>query len=427
MVDMKWNEKHWKRSVKKFGQFMEPLVAELGRSERREGAVLYVEGLLTPGQRKSVEPLAARLHVDYQKLQQFITDSPWEDSQVWSAIRREVVPVMEPLAAWIIDETGWIKQGSKSVGVAPQYCGAVGKQANCQVSVHLTVSNGEMALPIAGRLYLPESWTSDRGRCEEAGVPSTVEFQTKPQIACQLIREALRDGVPRAPVLGDSVYGNGGPLRRVLREEGLEYFFQVEERLLAWTHAVRIEPSRKCWRVAEGQSSPLTVRAIAEKIPRKQWQSCCWKDAENREQTTRLAWLPIYLWSDLNEETGDWPPTWLVVDWPLGKADPYHCYVAHLKLPPNKSRCLRMSRNRFHIEQYFQRDKDDLGLDHYEGRSWRGFHHHLVLAAVAYIFVLITYLESKKKFWIYVGGSAASDSAVVGALNRLLSVLPHEI
>lgn len=156
-------------------------------------------------------------------------------------------------------------------------------------------------------------------------------------------------------------------------------------------------------------------------------KSSCWKDAEDQGQTTRIAWLPIYLQSDLDQDTGDWPRTWLVVDWPEGKPDPYHCYAAHLHAKPNKARCVRLSRSRFHIEQYFQRDKDDLGLDHFEGRSWRGFHHHLVLAALAYIFVLLVYMESKKKFWVYVGSSAASDSAVAGAVNRLLSVLPHEI
>ena len=131
-------------------------MAELGRSERREGATLYVQGLLLPGERKSIEPLAERLGIDSQKLQQFIADSPWDQEEVWWAIRREVVPVMEPLAAWIIDETGWLKQGRNSVGVAHQYCGAVGKQANCQVSVEVVVSDGEIAAPVAARLYLPE-------------------------------------------------------------------------------------------------------------------------------------------------------------------------------------------------------------------------------------------------------------------------------
>jgi len=129
---MDWNQKLWRRSIEEFPEFLEPLVAELGRSERREGAALYVQGLLMPGERKSVEPMAERLGVDSQKLQQFVADSPQEEQPAWGAIRREVVPVMEPLAAWTIDETGWLKQGDKSVGVAHQYCGAVGKQANCQ-------------------------------------------------------------------------------------------------------------------------------------------------------------------------------------------------------------------------------------------------------------------------------------------------------
>src|SRR5208282_6197335 len=141
---MPWNEKLWKDSIDQFAEFLEPLVCRLGRTERRVGAALYVQGLLLPGERKSIEPMGQRLGTDSQKLQQFIADSPWAEEQVWQAIRREVVPVMEPLSAWIIDETGWLKQGDKSVGVAHQYCGAVGKQANCQVSVEVVVSDGEI-------------------------------------------------------------------------------------------------------------------------------------------------------------------------------------------------------------------------------------------------------------------------------------------
>ena len=173
---MQRNQKLWRRSLDQFAEFLEPLVAGLGRSERREGAALYVQGLLLPGERKSIEPMAERLRTDSQKLQQFLADSPWDEQDVWRAIRREVIPVMEPLAAWIIDETGWLKQGSKSVGVAHQYCGAVGKQANCQVSVEVVVSDGEIAAPVAGRLYLPESWTGDQARRQAAGVRSKKNF-----------------------------------------------------------------------------------------------------------------------------------------------------------------------------------------------------------------------------------------------------------
>jgi SRSO17 transposase len=142
---MEWNQKLWQRSVDQLTGFLEPLTAELGRSERREGMALYVRGLLMPGERKSIEPMAERLGVDKQKLQQLMADSPWDEQEVWHAIRRYVVPAMEPLAAWIVDETGWLKQGKESVGVAHQYCGAVGKNARCQVSVEVVATDGEIA------------------------------------------------------------------------------------------------------------------------------------------------------------------------------------------------------------------------------------------------------------------------------------------
>ena len=152
---MKWNMKMWQRSVEEFGDFIEPILYHLGRSERREGATLYLQGLLTPGERKSIEPIAERLRVDSQKLQQFMADSPWDEAAVWRAIRQEIIPTLGNPAAWIVDETGWLKQGRKSVGVSHQYCGAVGKQANCQISVEVVVSDGAIAAPVAGRLYLP--------------------------------------------------------------------------------------------------------------------------------------------------------------------------------------------------------------------------------------------------------------------------------
>ena len=146
---MQWNQKLWQKSVEDFGDFLEPIAREMGRSERREGAALYIEGLLTPGERKSIEPMAERLAVDSQKLQQFVADSPWDEQRVWQAIRREIIPVLATPLAWIVDETGWVKQGDKSVGVSHQYCGAVGKRASCQVSVEVVVSDGEIAAPVA--------------------------------------------------------------------------------------------------------------------------------------------------------------------------------------------------------------------------------------------------------------------------------------
>ena len=205
MKPIRWNAKLWKESVKRFHEFMAPLITGLGRSERRVAAARYVEGLLMPGHRKSIGPMAERLGVDAQSLQQFVTDSPWNDEELWTAIRQEIIPHLEPLEAWVVDETGWVKQGAHSVGVAPQYCGAVGKRANCQVSVEVVVSDGGIAAPVGGRLYLPESWMQDRERCAAAGVPEEVSMATKPELALQILRQAQSDGVPPAPLLGDSV------------------------------------------------------------------------------------------------------------------------------------------------------------------------------------------------------------------------------
>jgi SRSO17 transposase len=424
---MKWNSAHWQRKITELQQFIEPLVAHLGRSERRESAALYIQGLLLPGQRKSIEPMAERLRIDSQKLQQFIADSPWPDRLVWHAIRNDVIPMVEPLQAWVIDETGWLKQGNDSVGVSHQYCGAVGKQAQCQVAVELVVTDGEVTAPVAGQLYLPESWAQDGPRREKAGVPKEVKFQTKPQIACDLIAEALADGLTAAPILGDAVYGNAGDLRSRLRRWRLEYFLNAEEHWLAWLHRPKLSQGPKYWTVAKTAPPGQKLRQLAEGFRAAEWQAAAWQAADGEKRATRLAWKPIYLHGDLDEKSGQWPPCWLVADWPQGQADPYHIYVAWLKQPPAKGRALRLSRGRWTIEQYFQRGKDDLGLDHYEGRSWRGFHHHLTMSAVAYLFVVVDYLRTKKNFRPDVGTGVASDATIAGAFARLLSLLPDRI
>jgi len=424
---MQWNQKLWQRSIGQFAGFLESLSAGLGRRERREGVALYVQGLLMPGERKSIEPMAERLEVDSQRLQQLMTDSPWDEEEVWRAIRRNVVPVMEPLSAWVVDETGWLKQGNKSVGVAHQYCGAVGKTANCQVSVEVVVSDGEIAAPVAGRLYLPESWAGDSERRREAGIPEAVRFQTKPEIAVDLVKQVLADGVSPAPVLGDEVYGTSGEFRRELRRLGLEYFLNAGSELRAWTEPVKTRRAGKHWVVVKGEPQSSSLGALSRTFTDGQWHNVAWQAADRTKRQTRIAWLAVYVLSDLDPDTGEWPQTWLVVDWPEEDAEPYHIYLARLKTGPVPIRCLRLSRGRFVVEQFFQRDKTDLGLDHYEGRSWLGFHHHLALAAVAYLFVLVIYLRSKKNFWCDVGKGTASDTAVAGAVNRTLPLLQDAI
>jgi SRSO17 transposase len=422
---MDWNAKLWRRSCEQFERFMIPLTVPLGRSERRIAATHYVEGLLLPGERKSIEPMAERLRFDAQRLQQFIKDSPWQDQGVWEVIRREVAPHLEPIEAWIVDETGWPKQGRHSVGVSHQYCGALGKQANCQVSVEVVISDGFVAAPMAGRLYLPESWTKDRKRCREAGVPEAVEFATKSQIALELIKEVVADEVDRAPVLGDSAYGDSYDFREELRRCDLEFFLQVTpQEHKGWLEEVATRLKGQ-YRVVDEKTAERArdlVQITTGLLPAA-WKDCSWKAVDGKQHKTRLAWVEVYLMRGLKEPNGHLEKVWLVVDWPKGESEPYHYYLAHFDRQPSKALCLKLSRSRWHIEQYFQRSKDDLGLDHYEGRSWRGFHHHLVMSAIAYLFILTVYLSAKKNFWAHVGEEPQSDPALAGAINRMLSVL----
>jgi SRSO17 transposase len=425
---MTWNKTQWEQSAKRLPEFLSPLVQDLGRSERRVGATLYVEGLLMPGQRKSIEPMAERLGVDAQKLQQFITDSPWEESALWKAIRPLAVDCLEPVEAWIVDETGWLKQGQHSVGVGHQYCGAAGKSANCQVNVQVAITDGLVAVPVGARLYLPESWTKDRARCRQAGVPDQVEFATKPQIAVDLIKEAMADGVVRAPVLGDNAYGINGEFRDQLRALGLEFFLQVDaHHLTGWAQPVKVEKQRTHWHVVAGAPAASTLLALWAGQKKVQWHACSWKKADGQRHHTRLGWMKVYLPGALGRGAQSLEEAWLVVDWPEGEAEAYHYYLAHLHREPTVARMLRLSRSRWNIEQYFQRAKDDLGLDHYEGRSWRGFHHHLVLAVLAYLFVAVVFLGAKKNFWCDVGAGVEADASVAAEVDRLLSLLRQKI
>jgi len=347
---------------------------------------------------------------------------------MWRAIRQEIIPHLEPLEAWVVDETGWVKQGSHSVGVSHQYCGAVGKRANCQVSVEVVVSDGWIAAPVGGRLYLPESWTQARERCAAAGVPEEVAWATKPELALEILRQAQRDGVPPAPVLGDSVYGNNTAFRAGVRQLGMEFFLQVEgDSLKGWDHEVRTEVKRVLRYVHPDEPPAETLAELTRRLPDSEWKNCSWVTAGGQTRRTRLAWRPVFLQHDLRHAGGELEKVWLVVDWPTGDSEPYHYYLAHRYRPPTKAYCLKLSRSRWHIEQYFQRSKDDLGLDHFEGRSWRGFHHHLVLSAIAYLFILAMYLRRKKNFWCDVGTDSPRDPALASEIERTLSFMWSKI
>jgi len=407
-----WTKAQWARSARELEGYLQPLAEGLGRSERRVAFGRYVTGLLIPGQRKSITPMAERLEVDAQVLQQFLTDSPWEEEALWRQLRQEVVGCLGTLDYWIIDETGWIKQGRESVGVQHQYCGAVGKQANCQISVQLMFSDGWICTPVAGRLYLPQSWCQDEPRRSRGKVPSEVQFATKPQIALDLIDQAVSEGLPKAPILADAVYGHNESFRSGLRQLGLEYALHANGgQATAWSQA----PTAGC-------PPAMVLSELSQHWPLR---SCAWRTANGRLQRTRLAWSKIWLASDRPPAGQPWPWHWLVVDWPQDQPQPKQLVLVHLQRALSKNLALRLCRSRWQIEQSFSRAKDDLGLDHLEARSWRAFHHHLALCAVAYFFVTWMTLRSKKNFSCDLGTGFASDSTLSAEMARLLSILPN--
>jgi SRSO17 transposase len=229
-------------------------------------------------------------------------------------------------------------------------------------------------------------------------VPEDIVFATKPMIALQLVKDALADGVPPAPVLGDAAYGDNAEFRAGLRTLGQEFFLQVDAaKHKGWSFAVPTELKQVRRRPAADAPASQTLAQIAAEIPAVQWECAKWKTANGKPAETRLAWREVWLQHGLRKAGGDLERLGLVVDWPADSAEPYHCYLAHLHQAPSKELCLTLSRSRWHIEQYFQRAKDDLGFDHFEGRCWNGFHHHLVLSALAYLFILTVHGGSKKR------------------------------
>src|SRR4051812_16934207 len=273
------NDRHPRAGEQRLQDYLAQLADVLGHADRKERLVGYCTGLLLPGERKSVKPMAARLDPAqvpslHQALHHFVATSPWHDAAVLAAVREQVLPALTrhgPITAWIIDDTGFPKKGTHSVGVARQYCGQLGKQDNCQVAVSLSVANSLASLPVAFELYLPENWASDPARRAKAGVPPELGFRTKPQIALAQIRRALADGVPPGIILGDAGYGIDTDFRHALSELGLAYIMGVQSSLGVWPPGHGPLPPKpwsgkgrppKLWR-RDSEHQPVTAKELA--------------------------------------------------------------------------------------------------------------------------------------------------------------------
>lgn len=389
--------------------FLQDLLEPMGRKERRNWARVYLEGLLLDGQRKSIEPMAARLAgADVQALRQFVGQSPWTVEEIGRRLALKMVDLLSEAEVWIIDDTSFPKAGKHSVGVARQYCGALGKIANCQVAVTLHWSGAAASCPLGWRLYLPQEWCADPDRLAKVKVPPEVQYRTKSALALELIDQARAWGVPPRPVVADSFYGNEFDLREQLRQRDMHYVMQVEPSTVAWDQEPDIpQPGpgksgrpRKHPRL-ESIPRPRNLSSLARTLPADAWQVVEWREGSRGPQRSRFALLQVWAaheWRTRSQMKRE--AEWLLLEWPENAAAPSKYWLAWFKDQlPGLRQTVSIARSRWRIELDYRELKDELGLDHYEGRHWLGWHHHVMLVTIAYAFLRTEQLRLKKNFW----------------------------
>jgi SRSO17 transposase len=392
-------------SAERFSVYFEGLVSVIGHADRARPLRDYCTGLLMPCERKSVEPIAAvtapeRTAAQHQSLLHFVGEGRWSDEKVLAKVREMVLPVIEragPIEAWIIDDTAFPKKGTHSVGVARQYCGQLGKQDNCQVAVSLSLANARASLPVAYRLYLPETWALDAARRKKAGVPDQIGFQTKIEIALDQIRAACAAGLPRGVVLMDAGYGNHSDLRAALTALELSYVAGIVSNTSVWAPGTgplppkpyvpgRGRPTKQLRRDANHQ--PIKVKDLALSLPANAWRTITWREGTNVSLKSRFARLRTRIARRDFNRSEPWPEEWLLIEWPKGEKEPTKYWLSSLPPDIGFARLVDLAKLRWRIERDYQELKQEIGLDHFEGRGWRGFHHHATLCIAAYGFLI---------------------------------------
>ena len=311
-----------------------------------------------------------------------------------SAVACEVVPVLsregQAPCFWIIDDTSYRKWGKHSVGVARQYCGHLGKTENCQVAVSFTLATEVGSLPLAYRLYLPQEWTRDKKRCQVAGVPKEVGFATKGQIAWAQIEQALAAGIPRGTVLMDAGYGDETAMRDRLSAQQLSYAVAVRPATTVWWGEHQPAPAARKHRRGgrprtrvrcTARHQPIGVLDLARaSLPRASWRTIEWREGTNTALASRFARVRC------RAAHGDRPRAqeWLLIEWPRGETEPTHYFLSNLPETVSLEELVATVKMRWRIERDYLELKQELGLGHYEGRNWRGFHHHASLCIAAY-------------------------------------------
>ena len=383
--------------AERFAAYVDGLASVIGHADRIGPLRDYCTGLTLRIERKSVEPMAAgtapaRAAAQHQSLLHFIGVAEWSDERVLGKVREMVLPALTrhgPIEAWIIDDTAFPKQGRHSVGVQHQYCGQLGKQANCQVAVSLSLANHYGSLPVAYRLYLPKDWTTDRARRQKAGVPESVKFKTKPEIALEQVRWASEAGLPRGVGLMDAAYGNDARLRTGLTELGLSYVAGIQSNCLVWPPGTgprrRGRPLNNTGR--RDEPDLISVKKLALGLPKQAWHSIRWREGSADWLSSRFARVRVraahpYLSPELlYQET-------LLIEWPEGEAEPTRYWLSTLPADTGFRELVDLAKLRWRIERDYQELKQEVGLGHFEGRGWRGFHHHATMCIATYGFLI---------------------------------------
>lgn len=395
----------------RFDRYTDVMVEALGHADRATPARWYLRGLMLPGQRKSVEPMAARVHPQdvrsaHQSMHHLVATAAWSDAALLAAVAREVVPVLSGAGKkpcyWIIDDTGFRKYGQHSVGVARQYCGQLGKTENCQVAVSLSLATVAGSLPLSYQLYLPQEWTKDKARRTQAGVPKEIRFSTKGEIAWSQIDAQLSAGVPRGIVLMDAGYGDEAALRDRLSAHALPYAVGIRPQTAVWWGPHQPAPTpvkhgklgRPRTRVRRDASHlPISVRELARSLPASRYRTITWREGTNAALASRFARVRVCAAQADRARA----PEWLLIEWPKGEAEPTRYFLSTLPESTPFKTLVATVKMRWRIERDYQELKQELGLGHYEGRNWRGFHHHASLCIAAYGFLMLERLASSKK------------------------------
>jgi len=387
----------------RFERYMEHLAAGLGHADRHAGLKGYCTGLILPGARKSVEPMAARIDplragARHQALHHFVAQAEWSDEEMLRRVAQWVVPKMDFSGGgfWIIDDTAFPKKGIHSVGVARQYCGALGKQDNCQVAVSVSLANEQASVPVAWQLYLPKQWAEDAARRRKAGVPAEVGFATKAEIALTQLQSLLAQGAPRYCVLADAGYGVDTAFRNRLSELGLPYVVGITSSVVVWPPGIEpLPPKRYGGRGRPPlmprrtpRRQPMSVMTLAQHLPASAFQTISWREGTNETLSSRFAAVRVRHAGGNAGRARLHPEQWLLIEWPAGDAEPLKYFLSNLPVDTAINDLVASAHMRWRIERDYQDLKQELGLGHYEGRGWRGFHHHAALTIAAYGFLV---------------------------------------